>query len=233
MIRTGTSLVPQASLPWSPDITHTREDPSHGFDEIVDDGIGRHDGGVLRLLHRTVSGSHQDAPCSYLRGQLHIGPPIAYGERPSRVDAECLDRAIDQPSTRLAALTRSTVRRDVSGRMVRTIVIRVEMGPTRFELSREVGVYALHHGLVEQATRDAGLIGDQDRSEARAIQRADGGHREGKERDASGAIEIADFFDDRAVAIEEDRTVAGRRQRHGMRLTAARTASGATLVMQA
>ena len=58
--------------------------------------------------------------------------------------------------------------------------------------------------LVDDAAPDGGLVGDDDRREAGALEQAEcvGGPR--KQRQLLEAIEVAALLDDRAVAIEKD-----------------------------
>ena len=89
--------------------------------------------------------------------------------------------------------------------MVRTIVIRVDVGATLGEHRRHVPVHVVHDRFGEEPARDARLIGDHHDGQARAIERADGVDRPRVELDALGAIEVSHFFDDRAVAIQKRR----------------------------
>jgi hypothetical protein len=86
-------------------------------------------------------------------------------------------------------------------------------------------------GFGEETPRQTGLIAHHHDGKAGPIQRADGGNRPRKERDAFGAIEVPDFFDERAVAVEEDRTLE--RLRHDICRAAASTSAAPTPRMHA
>src|SRR5204863_7213837 len=64
-----------------------------------------------------------------------------------------------------------------------------------------------HHCFGEEPARDARLIADQHDREFCAIECLNRCNRPGKQLDALRTIEIADFFDDGAVAVEKDRLV--------------------------
>ena len=88
--------------------------------------------------------------------------------------------------------------------MVRTIVIRVDVGAARLEQIGEVTVNVLDDRLTEKAASHARLIRDHYHAQPRAIQRAHGVDAPRIQRHAIDAIQIADLLDERAVAIEKD-----------------------------
>ena len=81
----------------------------------------------------------------------------------------------------------------------------------------------LDERLVEKAAGDARLVRGDDDGEPGAVEQPDGVDPEGENIDALEPIEIADFLDQRAVAIEETRRASrassrgagGARPRHG------------------
>ena len=93
----------------------------------------------------------------------------------------------------------------------------------------DVPVQLLDHRLGEESARDAGLVGHHHHPHAGAVQRADGVDGPGIELDAIRPIEIADLFDQRAVAIEEHRPVCG----HSTRIAASAAAVTSMPRMQA
>src|SRR5262249_25753911 len=69
---------------------------------------------------------------------------------------------------------------------------------------RQLAVDLVQDRFRQEAAGDARLVGDDDDSEPRPVERADGVDRPGKERDARARIEVADVLDHRAVAIEKN-----------------------------
>ncbi len=86
-------------------------------------------------------------------------------------------------------------------------------------------------GRGEESARDARLIADQHDRQAGAVQHANRVDRVRKKLDAFRPIEIADFLDDRAVAVEEDRALE--RLRHSIFRVAASASAAGTPSMQA
>ena len=76
--------------------------------------------------------------------------------------------------------------------------------PPRCEPLGDVPVRLGDERLVEDPARDARLVGDDDDGEARAVQQPDGVDAVRKEHQPLEPIEIPDFLDERAVAIEKD-----------------------------
>jgi hypothetical protein len=63
----------------------------------------------------------------------------------------------------------------------------------------------MHHGFWKETTANAGLVCDDDYRQLCAVQAANRSGGEGKHIKLAGIIQVADFFGDGAVAIEEDR----------------------------
>jgi|SRR6188768_1644944 len=61
----------------------------------------------------------------------------------------------------------------------------------------------LDERFVEETTTDPGLVRHDDDLEPGTIEEANGIDRERKERDAIKAIEVANFFDERSIAVEK------------------------------
>jgi len=72
------------------------------------------------------------------------------------------------------------------------------------ETRAEVAVRLLDERFREEPPRHPRLVGDDDDGESAAIEGTDGVDGPGKQRDSIEAIEIADVFDQRAVAIQKD-----------------------------
>ena len=136
--------------------------------------------------------------------QSDIQPLVSDDERARRIEVQLANRPVHQSARRLAAIAWATVGRDGAVRMVRTIVIRVDARPAGGETRAEVAVRLLDERFREEPPRHPRLIGDDDDDEAGAIEGADGVDGPWKQRDPIQAIEIADVFDQRAVAIQKD-----------------------------
>ena len=157
---------------------------------------------------RAVTGSDQHTASADLSGELDVQPPIADGERSSGIHAQFLDRPIHEGAPWFAAVARARVLGHAAVRMVRTIVIRVEVRAARREQIGDSAVHPIHHRFREESAGDPRLVRDHDDGDAGVVERANrvGGKR--IENDAVGTIEIADLFDQRAVPIEKDRRPA-------------------------
>jgi len=147
---------------------------AYRFDEIVHHGIHDQIGWSARYLHRAVARAHEDASRTYVLRQPDIQPAIAHRERARGIDRQLPYGAIHETASRLSALARADVRRHVSVRVVRTIVIRVEVGASLGQQAGQMPVNSGDGGLVEEASRDPGLVRDEDRAKPGAIQRANG-----------------------------------------------------------
>src|SRR5262245_5641195 len=88
--------------------------------------------------------------------------------------------------------------------MVRTIVIRIDARPAGGEPRAETTVRLLDERFREEAPRHPRLVGDDDDDESAAVEGADGVDGPRKQRNPIETIEIADVFDQRAVAIQKD-----------------------------
>src|SRR4051794_16737226 len=199
------------------------KDPADRANEVVDSGIGGECRGRSPFLGTTIAAADQNAAAANRARQLHVQPPVADHERLPRIDAECLDRPVHEGSAGLAALASPRVRLDFAVGMVRTIVIRVQVRTALGEQRRHLSMNVVEDRLREEPARDARLIGDQDDAEARTVQCANRIDRPWIESEALDAIQISDFLDDRAVAIEEHG--ARLRKSHISRLTASAVAA--------
>ena len=160
----------------------------------------------LVLFRHAVSGPHQDASRPD-RARQRRRRPTGRRRRTTARD-RCRTRATARSTRPRPGLRQSHAARSpatLPSGMVRTIVIRVDVGAALGQHLRHVPVHLVDDRLGEEAARDARLIRDHHDGEAGAIERADGVDRPRIELDALGAIEIPDFFDDRAVAIEKHR----------------------------
>ena len=89
--------------------------------------------------------------------------------------------------------------------MVRTIVIRVDARAAASQQRRQMPVHLVDDRFGEEPARDAGLVRHHDDGKAGAIEQR-GPHRSTRDRTRRvDAIEVADFLDEGAVAIEEHR----------------------------
>jgi len=95
------------------------------------------------------------------------------------------------------------------GLFVRTIINRIEMRASLREFPFHTFVDILHQRFREITPGHTGLIGDHDHGHTRLIQAADGLGRKRKHTKTVEMIQVADFFGDGAVAIEEDGRAAG------------------------
>src|SRR5262249_52594092 len=107
--------------------------------------------------------------------------------------------------------------------MVRTIVIRVDTRAAGGQQPGHPSMDVLDDRLGKKAPREARLIAHHHDGEAGAIERLDRGNGPREQRHAIGAVEIADFFDDGAIAVEEDRALES--LRHEAALTSSRVAT--------
>src|SRR5262249_40152000 len=155
------------------------KNPAGRFDQVVHDGIRGQSISRPAFFVGAITGPHQDSSTSDIARERHVEPPIADGKRSDRVDVQITRGAIDQPSTRFAAVARDGVSGDLSVTMMGTIVIRVEMGPSSREQVADVAMDLVDDGFGEKAAGDARLIRDQDDRNVRVIQGTNGGNRPG------------------------------------------------------
>ena len=129
--------------------------------------------------------------------EFNVAITITHHEGPLQIDGVFTGGALQQ-----AWLGLSAVAGVVGG--VRAIVDRGEMRACGGELLGHKIVDLVHHGFREHAAAYAGLIGDDDDRQVRVVQPTTGTGREGKQIKLAELIQVADFFGDGAVAIEED-----------------------------
>ena len=106
--------------------------------------------------------------------------------------------------------------------MVRTIVIRVDARATGLEQLRDMAMHVGDDRFGEKPARHARLVRDEDDAKTGPVQHADRIDRPRIQLDAFLPIQIADFFDQRAVPIEKHRRC------HSVRRASARTAATPT-----
>ncbi len=179
------------------------KNPAHGFDEVVRDRVRAQPFGRARFFGGAVARPHEHPAAADRAGQRHVQPPVADDERGGGVDAELAYGAIDQAAPRLPAIARLRVLLHFAVRVVRTIVIRIDVRPAGLEQVGDMAVHAFDDRFAEEPARDARLVRDHHDAQPGSVERA---HRVDAPRiqgDALDAIEIADLFDERAVAVDE------------------------------
>src|SRR5258707_3883128 len=113
--------------------------------------------------------------------------------------------------------------------MVRTIVIGADVRAAGREPLAERAMRLGDERLRKVFAGDAGLVRHYDNYEARAVERADRVGRPRKQRHPLDRSQIADIFDDRAVAVEEYGRARRRGERgHKLRRAASRTVATRT-----
>src|SRR5262245_37610540 len=133
-------------------------DPADCLDEIIDDGVGLQSVGRLCFDHPPIAGSHQDSPGADRSSERDVEPSIADGKRAPEIDLEFLNGAVEQTTRRLAALADPRIAGDLPVRMVRTIVIRVDVRSAPPEQVLQFRMHAVHHRFIEEPARDARLV---------------------------------------------------------------------------
>ena len=109
--------------------------------------------------------------------------------------------------------------------MMRTIVIRVDARAAGGQHLGHPAVHILDDGRGEKPAGNARLVAYEHDGETRAVEDANRVDGPREKLDALGTIEVPDFFDDGAVAVEKDGALE--RVRHSIfRVAASASAAG-------
>ena len=106
---------------------------------------------------------------------------------------------------RLSTVARDSISLDGALRVMRTVIEPVDPGAAMLEHVRDVAMRVANEWLVEEPAGDPCLIGRDNHGEPGAIQQPDRVDAVWKEAYLIQPVEIADFLDERSVAIENDR----------------------------
>lgn len=184
------------------------QNPIHGVRKISNDTIRlpRPLRGVPKILAFAVTSAHKNTARARAPGKLDITRAIAHDKRLPQVNRMILRCSLEHADFRFAALTA------VCG-TVRAIIYALEPGAFRSELLRHELVNRMYKGLGKISAANTGLIGYDENREFRIIQAADSFRCARQQSEPADVIQIADFFGDSAVAVEEN----GGPQRAGVR----------------
>ena len=147
-------------------------------------------------ITETVTRFHENRLCACVEGEFHVAVAIADHERTLQVDAKFPRGAMQHAGARLAAIAGARF-------IVRTIINRIEVRAGLGQFPFHPLVDIVQQRLRKIAAGHAGLIGDHDHGDTRLIETADGLGRKRKHTKSVEMIQVADFFGDCAVAIEE------------------------------
>jgi len=181
------------------------QNPARGGSEVVDNDVRRDIRERVAFGFRARAGAHQNRARARRPGQADIEPRIADDKRARWIQIEITDRLLDHPPRRFAALADPRIRCDRSGRMVRTIVIRVHLGASGSERPRHRCVNLRQPLFRQHSSGDSRLIRRDSDNQAGGVQRPDGVDRPREELDIVERVQISDVPNHRPVAIEEDR----------------------------
>lgn len=175
------------------------QNPIRGQLQIFDDGVGlpRPLAGVPGFFAAAVAGANENRFATGAKGQFHVAITIANNERAAKVDVMLAHGALDHARCRLATIA------NVGG-TVRAIVNGVDMGALRLKFALHALIHLLYERLRKIATGHAGLVGNDNHSQARIVQAADDWPRKRKHTKSVEMIQVTDLFGDGAIAVEEN-----------------------------
>lgn len=152
-----------------------------------------------------MSGGDKDRFQAGLFPCRDIAAVVADQERAGEVEVKVFGRFVDHPGARFAATACLLVGVGAVLRVVRAVINGVEVSAAVQDLAVDGLVDRLQHIFAEKAAGDARLVGDDDHFEAGGVQFFDRRDRTRDKMDLLGGADVAAVFNDRPVAVEEDR----------------------------
>ena len=203
---TGAAQQYGGGAPWAGALLGGRvaEDPARRVHQRVDDGVRFQVDPRHLLLRPPVAGPDEDAARSDVARQADLPPLVPDDHGAGDVEVQIAGRLLDHPRLRLAAVALAPIGLDRRVRVVRTVVVAVELLANRAKLAIDQVAHGIDDRLVLHPARNADLVGDDDHGVAGAPQQEDGIERPGEELQAVDPLQIADIFVHGAVAIEKN-----------------------------
>ena len=172
--------------------------------QVVADRVDLLARGTPLLLLRAPAGAHQDRFRADGVAEIDVEPLVADHPRLLRIDAEIAHRIVDHAGQRLAAAAIDAELLHRATRMVLAVIQRIEIGAAGLQPPPHLVVADLDEAGIDQAMRDARLIGDDDQRVAGALQQPQRIGRPRKQLEILEPMQITDVDVERAVTIEKD-----------------------------
>ena len=156
-----------------------------------------------RRLTGTVPSLDQDPPRADRARQLHIGPAIAYHNRPLQRQIQIRSRLIEHPRLWLVTRTAAAIGLQGGVRQVWAIVVPVQLLSHLRELALHEREGIMDDLLLDHAARDARLVRHHDDRIPGSPEQSNGLEAPRVEPQPLESIDVPDVLDERPVTIEE------------------------------